>query len=60
MNLSRLGDMVVGTAGDVAGSVVDPRAGLGKLRSAVSPRSVVTLTAGLLVGFLLARSRRRR
>ncbi|WP_416904352.1 hypothetical protein [Micromonospora echinospora] len=60
MKPGKLGDVVVGTAGDVAGTVVDPRAGLGKLRSAVTARSVVTLAAGLLLGFLLARSRRRR
>ncbi|MEU4660422.1 hypothetical protein AB0F83_01565 [Micromonospora chalcea] len=57
MNLGRLGDVVVGTAGDVAGSVVDPKAGLGKLRSAVTPRAVVLLGAGLFLGYLVARSR---
>jgi hypothetical protein len=60
VNLGKLGDVVVGAAGDVAGTVVDPRAGLGRLRAAVTPRAVVMLTAGLLLGFLLARSRRRR
>ncbi len=60
MNLGKLGDVAVGTAGDVAGSVVDPKAGAGKLRSAVRPRAVVTLAAGLCLGYLLARSRRHR
>ena len=59
MNVGKLGDVVVGAAGDIAGSVVDPRAGLGKLRSAVTPRAVVLLTAGLVLGYLLARSRLR-
>jgi hypothetical protein len=58
VNLGKLGDVVVGTAGDVAGSVVDPKAGVGKLRSAITPRVVVTLAAGLLLGYLWARSRR--
>ncbi|RKN52143.1 hypothetical protein D7193_26675 [Micromonospora costi] len=58
MNLRRLGDVVVGTAGDVAGGVVDPRRGLDQLRSALSARTGVALAAGLVVGFLAARSRR--
>ncbi|MEV0001702.1 hypothetical protein AB0H28_05365 [Micromonospora sp. NPDC050980] len=57
MNLGKLGDVVVGTAGDVAGSVVDPKAGLGKLRAAVTPRAVVLVGGGLLLGYLVARSR---
>lgn len=59
MNLDKLGDMVAGTAGDVAGSVVDPKAGLGRLRSALTPRGVVTLIAGAFLGYLVARSTRR-
>ncbi|NES17321.1 MULTISPECIES: hypothetical protein [Micromonospora] len=59
MNTDRLGDLVVGVAGDVAGTVVDPRAGLTRLRSMITPRAVITVAAGLAVGFLLARSRRR-
>lgn len=59
MNTDRLGDLVVGVAGDVAGTVMDPRAGLTKLRSMVTGRTLITVAAGLAVGFLLARSRRR-
>ncbi|WP_446220383.1 hypothetical protein [Micromonospora sp. IBHARD004] len=59
MDSGRLGDMLVGAAGNVAGTVVDPRKGLGQLRSAVSGRALVTVAAGLVVGFLVARSRRR-
>ncbi|MEV4118504.1 hypothetical protein [Micromonospora sp. NPDC049645] len=59
VHLGKLGDVVVGTAGDVAGSVVDPKAGLGKLRSAITPRVVALLGGGLLLGYLVARSRRR-
>ncbi|MEU8264043.1 hypothetical protein AB0C02_25900 [Micromonospora sp. NPDC048999] len=55
----RLGDLAVGTAGDIAGTVVDPRQGLGKLRSVVTVRALVAGAAGLAVGFLLARSVRR-
>ncbi|WFE39836.1 hypothetical protein [Micromonospora sp. WMMD998] len=57
MNLGKLGDVVVGTAGDVAGSVVDPKAGLGKLRAAVTPRAMVLLGGGLFLGYLVARAR---
>ncbi|GHJ54187.1 hypothetical protein [Micromonospora chersina] len=59
MNFGKLGDLAVGTAGDVAGSVVDPKTGLGRIRSAVTPGLMVTLATGLLLGYLLARSRRR-
>ncbi|MEU3453413.1 hypothetical protein ABZ671_07395 [Micromonospora sp. NPDC006766] len=59
MQTDRLGDLVVGTAGDIAGAVVDPRQGLSKLRSVVTVRSLVAVAAGLAVGFLLARSARR-
>ncbi|MFI2651429.1 hypothetical protein [Micromonospora fulviviridis] len=58
MNIGRLGDVAVGAAGDIAGAVVDPRAGLGRLRSAVTPRSLVLLAGGLLLGYLLSRRRR--
>ncbi|MDG4801416.1 hypothetical protein [Micromonospora sp. WMMD980] len=60
MDRGKLGDVVVGAAGDVAGSVVDPRAGLGRLRSAVTSRGVTTLTVGALLGYLAARSVRQR
>lgn len=54
-----LGEVAVGAVGDVAGAVVDPGTGLSKLRSAVTPRAVALLAAGLLGGYLVARSRRR-
>ncbi|MFI7426843.1 hypothetical protein ACIBPB_07630 [Micromonospora sp. NPDC049836] len=57
MNIGKLGDVAVGAAGDVAGAVVDPRAGLGKLRSAVTLRGIALLGGGLLVGYLLSRRR---
>ncbi|WFE35162.1 hypothetical protein [Micromonospora sp. WMMD975] len=59
MDRGRFGDVVVGAAGDVAGSVVDPKAGLGRLRAAVSARTFVTLAAGVVLGYLAARSMRR-
>ncbi|MFC0005563.1 hypothetical protein [Micromonospora siamensis] len=59
MNLGKLSDAAVGTVGNLAGGVVDPKAGLGKLRAAVTPGRAVTLAAGLLLGYLVARSRRR-
>ncbi|MFJ8579872.1 hypothetical protein [Micromonospora sp. NPDC093277] len=59
MRTDRLSDLVVGAAGNVAGAVVDPRQGFSKLRSAVSVRTVITVAAGLVVGFLLARAGRR-
>ncbi|MCI4061304.1 hypothetical protein MRQ36_01430 [Micromonospora sp. R77] len=58
-NLDRLGDVAVGAAGDVAGTVVDPKAGLGKLRAAVTPRALMLLAAGLLCGYPVARSHHR-
>ncbi|MGK5740358.1 hypothetical protein [Micromonospora sp. URMC 103] len=58
MNLGRFGDVVVGTAGDVAGSVVDPRQGLKQLRSARSARTGLVLAAGVVLGYLAARARR--
>ncbi|MFG2052577.1 hypothetical protein ACGFI9_00980 [Micromonospora sp. NPDC048930] len=59
MNTDRLSDLVVGVAGDVAGTVVDPRAGLARLRAVITPRALITVAAGLAVGFLLVRARRR-
>ncbi|WP_422741402.1 hypothetical protein ACN27B_21990 [Micromonospora sp. WMMD754] len=59
MDRGKLSDVVVGAAGDVAGSVVDPKAGLGRLRSALTARGLVTLTVGAFLGFLAARSMRR-
>ncbi|MFI6133798.1 hypothetical protein [Micromonospora sp. NPDC051141] len=59
MDRGRLGDVVVGAAGDVAGSVVDPRAGVSRLRSAMTARGVAMLSVGALLGYLAARSMRR-
>ncbi|WP_431932264.1 hypothetical protein [Micromonospora sp. RP3T] len=59
MDRGKLGDVVVGAVGDVAGSVVDPKAGLGRLRSVLTARGLVTLAVGALVGLLAARSMRR-
>lgn len=59
MNRGKVSDMTVGAVGDLAGAVVDPRAGLGKLRSALTSKAGVTLIAGLLVGYLVARSQHR-
>ncbi|TDC00302.1 hypothetical protein E1091_05155 [Micromonospora fluostatini] len=59
MERGRFGDVVVGTAGDVAGGVVDPKAALGKVRATTGPRTLLALAAGLALGYLLARSRLR-
>lgn len=59
MNRDRMSDAIVGAAGDVAGTVVDPRGGLGRLRSAVSGRTLATVSAGVGIGYLIARYRRR-
>ncbi len=58
MNVGRLGDVMVGAAGDAAGTVVDPGTGLRKLRSVLSVRAVASLAAGVLLGYLVARSLR--
>ncbi|MFE9690247.1 hypothetical protein [Micromonospora sp. NPDC005806] len=59
MKADRLSDVVVGAAGAAAGTVVDPRQGLARLRAALTARTLATVAAGLVAGFLLARSRRR-
>ncbi|SCL37840.1 hypothetical protein GA0070624_6009 [Micromonospora rhizosphaerae] len=59
MKRGRIGDVVVGTIGDVAGTVVDPRRGFGQLRSAVSGRAITLGLAGLAAGLLIACVRRR-
>lgn len=59
MNRNRMSDAIVGAAGDVAGAVADPREGFSRLRSAVSGRTIATVAAGVGIGYLIARSRRR-
>ncbi|MGC1215479.1 MAG: hypothetical protein WA890_30015 [Micromonospora sp.] len=54
----RIDDVIVGKIGDAAGTVVDPRQGLGQLKSAVSGRAFTLVLAGLVLGFLIARRRR--
>ncbi|MBY8870644.1 hypothetical protein K7640_02160 [Micromonospora sp. PLK6-60] len=51
-------DVAVGAVGDAAGAVVDPREGLRRLRGGLGRRGVA-LGAGLVLGFLVARARRR-
>ncbi|MEV0397970.1 hypothetical protein [Polymorphospora rubra] len=58
MKLERLGDAVVGTVGDAAGAVVDPRAGLGRIRAAMSSRALIGVAAALVAGYLVGRLRR--
>lgn len=60
MNMSRMSDVVVGVAGDVAGAVADPRMGLARLRAAVTGRTVTTVAAGLIIGYVAGRLGRRR
>ncbi|OKI49609.1 hypothetical protein [Micromonospora sp. CB01531] len=60
MNKSRFSDVVVGAAGNVAGAVVDPREGFTRLRAAVPGRTLATVAAGLVIGYLAARLGRRR
>ncbi|WP_158566238.1 hypothetical protein [Micromonospora craterilacus] len=55
MKLDRFGDVMVGAVGNAAGTVVDPGTGLGRLRAALSGRAVVSLAAGMLLGYLVAR-----
>ncbi|MEV6811576.1 hypothetical protein [Micromonospora sp. NPDC051296] len=55
MKLDRFGDVVVGAVGNAAGTVVDPGTGIGRLRSALSARAMVSLAAGVLLGYLVAR-----
>lgn len=59
MNRNRMSDAIVGAAGDVAGAAADPREGFNRLRSAVSGRTIATVAAGVGIGYLIARSRRR-
>ncbi|MFE9656459.1 hypothetical protein [Micromonospora sp. NPDC006431] len=60
MDKSRFSDVVVGAAGNVAGAVADPREGFTRLRAAVSSRTLATVAAGLVIGYLAARLGRRR
>jgi hypothetical protein len=60
MNVSRMSDVLVGAAGNVAGAVVDPREGITRLRAAVTGRALATAAAGLIIGYLAARVGRRR
>ncbi|MFG1779499.1 hypothetical protein ACGFIR_24965 [Micromonospora sp. NPDC049051] len=55
-----MGDVVVGTAGNVAGAVVDPREGLSRLRAVATGRTVSILVVGLIIGYLATRLGRRR
>lgn len=59
MGSSNWSDKVVGFAGSVAGSMVDPRQGLATLRSARPARTGAMVTVALVAGYLFARSRRR-
>ncbi|SCG62380.1 hypothetical protein [Micromonospora inositola] len=59
MKRDRIGDVVVGAIGDVAGAVVDPRRGFSQVRSAVSGKTAAMVLAGLAAGFLIARGLRR-
>ncbi|WBB67747.1 hypothetical protein [Micromonospora sp. WMMD812] len=59
MNIGRMGDIVVGAAGNAAGAVVDPRGGLTQLRSALTGRLLASVAVGLVIGYVVARSARR-
>lgn len=59
MKPDRISDVLIGAAGDVAGTVVDPRMGLARLRSVANGRAAVIVAVGVIAGFLLARYRRR-
>ncbi|MEV0731200.1 hypothetical protein [Polymorphospora sp. NPDC050346] len=56
--MSKLGDTVVDAVADAAATVVDPRAGLDRLRSGFPSRTVAVLAVGVAIGYLVARSRR--
>lgn len=53
----RLGDVVVGTIGDAAATVADPRQGWGQLRRKALSPAVVGFGVALVVGYLLGRRR---
>ncbi|WP_422770111.1 hypothetical protein ACN28C_25760 [Plantactinospora sp. WMMC1484] len=53
MSHGRIGDMVTGTAGTAAGTVVDPKQGLRQLRGQVVAPALVAF--GVLLGYLLGR-----
>ncbi|MFG3701195.1 MYXO-CTERM sorting domain-containing protein [Micromonospora sp. NPDC047620] len=58
MKRSRIDDAIVGTIGDAAGTLVDPRRGLGQLKSSVSGKPIALVLAGLFLGLLISRRRR--
>jgi hypothetical protein len=60
MNLGRIGELAVRVAGNVAGTVVEPRQGLARLRSVLTGRTVVAGAVGVGVGWLLLWAAHRR
>ncbi|MEU5946798.1 hypothetical protein ABZ793_14700 [Micromonospora sp. NPDC047465] len=58
MKRSRIDDVIVGGIGDAAGTLVDPRRGLGQLKSSVSGKQIALVLAGLVLGLLISRRRR--
>jgi hypothetical protein len=59
MDRNSITDAAVGAVGSAAGAVVDPAQGLRVLRSARSTRLLAVAAAGLAVGYLVGRRRRR-
>ncbi|ASW55234.1 hypothetical protein [Plantactinospora sp. KBS50] len=58
MTRERLADTVVGTIGDAAGTVVDPKEGLSQARRKASVPTAALVGIALIVGYLLGRRAR--
>ena len=59
MTRGRLGDMATGAIGDAAGTVMDPKQGLRRMRGASTAPALVAAVIALVVGYLLGRRSRR-
>ncbi|WP_329109523.1 hypothetical protein OG792_12200 [Micromonospora sp. NBC_01699] len=59
MTRGRVGDVATGAIGDAAGSVVDPKEGIHRLKAAVSGPALLAAVAALVVGYLIGRRSRR-
>ncbi|RKR92018.1 hypothetical protein BDK92_6450 [Micromonospora pisi] len=55
----RLGDVATGVVGDAAGTVVDPKQGLQRLKGGRLGPALVVVGVALVVGYLIGRWSRR-